>query len=239
MRKLNYLLGYDNIKIYQDTEWFKFSLDSILLPNFVRIKPSINKILDIGTGNAVIPIILSIKTKCHITGIEIQKDVFDLAIDSIKYNKLDDKINVINMDVKDYAAASESDVFDVITCNPPYFKIDENSNLNDDVHKQIARHEIKLELEDLISVSKKLLKNGGSLNLVHRPERMLEIIDIMRKNNIEPKRLKFVYPKKGKNSNILLIEGIKNGNQGLKIEDPLYVYDENSNYTNDILNYFS
>ena len=239
MKTLNYLLGYDNIKIYQDSEWFKFSLDSILLPNFVRIKPTVRTILDIGTGNAVIPIILSTKTSAKITAVEIQKDVFDLAKDSLNINKLNNNIDLINMDIKDFSKNQESDIYDVITCNPPYFKISDTSYMNEDVHKQIARHEIMLTLEDLMMVGKKLLKNGGSIYLVHRPERLLEITEAMRKNNIEPKRIKFVYPSKEKDSNIILIEGIKNGSIGLKIENPLYVYDDEKNYTKEIMNYFN
>jgi len=239
MEKLNYLLGYKDIKIYQDSEWFNFSLDSILLPNFVNIKKNTKKILDIGSGNAVIPIILSTKTDASITGIELQKDVYELGIKSLKYNSLDKKIDFINMDVKEYAKNSNSDIFDLITCNPPYFKIDDNSHINLDIHKQLARHEITLCLEDVIKISRKLLKNGGSLAMVHRPERLIEILELMKKNNIEPKRIRFVYPKEKKDANILLIEGVKDGSPGLKIEEPLYTYDNNNNYTKEILSYFS
>lgn len=239
MEKINYLLGYNNIKIFQDTDWFNFSLDSILLPNFVKLKKNVKEILDIGSGNAVIPIILSTKTDASITGIEIQKDVYELGIKSLEFNNLQDRIKWINDDVKEFSKNQESDQYDLITCNPPYFKIDENSNINDDIHKQIARHEITLCLEDIIKIGRKLLKNGGSLVLVHRPERLIEIIETMRKNNIEPKRIRFVYPKQGKNANILLIEGVKDGSVGVKIEEPLYTYNENGNYTEEILSYFS
>jgi len=239
MEKINYLLGYKDIKIYQDSEWFNFSLDSILLPNFVNIKKNTKKILDIGSGNAVIPIILSTKTSASITGIEIQKDVYEIGIKSLQYNHLEDRINFINMDVKEYANTCESDIYDLITCNPPYFKLDESSHINLDIHKQLARHEITLCLEDVIKISRKLLKNGGSLVMVHRPERLIEILELMKKNNIEPKRIRFVYPKVGKDANILLIEGVKDGSSGLKIEEPLYTYDRDNNYTEEILSYFS
>lgn len=239
MEKLNYLLGYENIQIYQDSEWFNFSLDSILLPNFVQIKKNVNKILDIGSGNAVIPILLALKSNASIEGIEIQEDVYELGKKSIEKNKLEDRIKLIHMDVKEYALSSESDIYDIITCNPPYFKFSDTSHLNDDIHKQIARHELTLCLEDVIKISRKLLKNGGSLVMVHRPERLIEIIELMRKNNIEPKRLRFVYPKQGKDANVMLIEGVKDGNPGLKIEESLYTYDQSGEYTEEILKYFS
>lgn len=239
MIKINYVLGYENLKIYQDSDWFNFSLDSILLPNFVRVKPTVHKILDIGSGNAIIPIILSKKFSCSITGVEIQKEIYNLGLKSIELNQLENCISFINDDIKEFARKMESDVYDVITCNPPYFKIGDNSSINCSVEKSIARHEISLNLETLLSVSRKLLKNGGSLYLVHRPERFLEIVDEMRKNNIEPKRVKLVYPRKEKDANILLIEGIKNGKAGLIFEDPLYVYDDNNQYTEEIMKYFS
>lgn len=239
MEKINYLLGYENIKIYQDTNWFNFSLDSILLPNFVKIKKNTNKILDIGSGNAVIPIILSTKTNASITGIEIQKDVYELGMKSLQLNQLEKRIDLIHSDVKEYAKESISDIYDLITCNPPYFKLDNDSHINEDIHKQLARHEIVLCLEDVIKISRKLLKNGGSLAMVHRPERLIEIIELMKKNNLEPKRIRFVYPKHGKDANILLIESVKDGAPGLKIEEPLYTYDESGNYTEEILSYFS
>ena len=239
MEMINDILGYKNLKIYQNDLYFSFSLDSIVLANYSTIRLRDKKIVDFCTGNAVIPIILSTKTSAKITAVEIQKDVFDLAKDSLNINNLNNNIDLINMDIKDFSKNQESDIYDVITCNPPYFKISDTSYMNEDVHKQIARHEIMLTLEDLMMVGKKLLKNGGSIYLVHRPERLLEITEAMRKNNIEPKRIKFVYPSKEKDSNIILIEGIKNGSIGLKIENPLYVYDDEKNYTKEIMNYFN
>ena len=239
METLNYLLGYKNLKIYQDTEMFNFSLDSILLPNFVTLNQKIKKILDIGCGNAVIPIILSQKTDAHITGIEIQKEAYNLAQKSVSYNNLEDKISLINMDVCDYATEIESDTFDVITCNPPYFKLNEQSHLNESPYKIIARHEVKLNLDLLFEIAKKLLKNNGTISIVHRPERLVEIIELMKKNNIEPKRVQFIYPDKTKEANILLIEGSKNGKPGLKILPPLYTHNKDGSYTEEVQAYFS
>ena len=238
METINYLLGYKNLKIYQDTDMFNFSLDSVLLPNFVTINKKVQNILDIGCGNAVIPLILSQKTKAKITGVEIQPESFELAKKSVAYNQLEDKIELINMDICEYAKALESDTFDVITCNPPFFKLGEKSHLNESPYKIIARHEVKLNLDLLFSISKKLLKNNGVISIVHRPERLVEIIDAMRKNNIEPKRVQFVYPGKNKEANILLIEGSKNGKPGIKILPPLYTHNEDGSYTDDVLKYF-
>lgn len=238
MRILNYLLGYENLKIYQDTDMFHFSLDSVLLPNFVTLNKNTKQILDIGTGNAVIPLILSTKTSAHITGIEIQKKSYQLAVDTVSLNQLDSQIQLVNEDINIYAKTCESDQYDVITCNPPFFKIGEHSHLNDSEEKIIARHELCLTLEDVMKISKKLLKNNGILALVHRPERLIEILMIMKEHNIEPKKIQFVYPKQGKKANILLIEGTKNGKSGLKVLPPLYTHKENGEYTEEISNYF-
>ncbi len=235
---VNELLNYKNLKIVQHTQMFKFSLDSVLLANFVSLKPSVKQILDIGCGNGPIPLILSTKTKASITGVEIQEKIYQLAKKSININNLEKQINIINANINEIYKSWESDIFDVIVCNPPYFKIAENARLNNNVYKTIARHEVYLTLTDIMLVSKKLLKNNGSLALVHRPERMIEIIDLMKTNNIIPKKLQFVYPKKGKSSNIMLIEGRKNGNEGLEILDPIFVFDENNEYTKEIQSFF-
>ena len=238
MEIVNRLLNYKDLKIIQNTDWFAFSLDSVLLANFVTINKNTKNIIDLCTGNAPIPIILSTKTNASITGVELQEEIYDLAKKSIDINNLQDKITILNMDVNDLIKKYETDTFDVITCNPPYFKVKETSNLNDSRIKMIARHEIYLELDEIFSLSKKLLKNNGIISIVHRPERLIEIIESMRKNNIEPKKIRFVYPKRNSECNILLIEGAKNGNPGLKIMPPLYVHDENGNYLDEIQEMF-
>lgn len=239
MEVINDLLGYQDLKIYQNTDMFQFSLDSVMLANFVTINKKINNILDIGTGNAVIPIILSKKTNAKITGVEIQKQSYELACKSLKINNLEKRIEVINDDIKNYYKNIETETFDVITCNPPFFKLEEQSNLNDSVYKKIARHEIALNLEDIIQISKKLLKNKGRLAMVHRPERLIEIITIMKNNNIEPKKICFLYPKQNKEANILLIEGIKNGKPGIKILPPIISHNEDGSYSDKIKIFFS
>lgn len=239
MEKFNYLLGHENLKIYQNSDMFNFSIDSILLPNFVTLNNKIKKILDIGTGNAVIPILLTTKTKALIDAVEIQKDVFELGEKSIKYNKLECQIKIYNQDIKEYYKNIESDTYNTITCNPPFFKIIKTNRVNEKEYKTIARHEIKLNLEDIMIISKKLLKNNGNLAIVHRTDRLIDIIELMRKYNIEPKRIRLVYPKENTDSNIILIEGTKNGKPGLKILKPLICHDEFDNYSSEIKQYFN
>lgn len=236
MKVTNYLLGYENLKIIQDPEMFNFSLDSVLLPNFITINKNINKILDIGTGNGPIPLILSTKTKASIIGIELQKEVYEMAKETVKLNNLEKQIKIIKGDIKDNSF--ENETFDIITCNPPYFEVKEKSKFNKNDYKTIARHEINLNLDELFKTSRKILKNGGIIGLVHRPERLVDILTTMRKYNIEPKKIRFIYPKKNKEANILLIEGKKNGNKGLKIIEPLYTHNEDGSYTEEIKKYF-
>lgn len=234
MEIVNRLLNYKDLKIVQNTDWFAFSLDSVLLANFVTINKSTKNIIDFCTGNAPIPLILSTKSNAEITGVEVQKEIYDLAKKSIEINKLEDRINLLNMNIRDLPKKYETDTFDVITCNPPYFKVKESSNLNKNDIKSVARHEIEIELEEVFSLARKLLKNNGIISMVHRPERLVEILEVMKKNNIEPKKLQFVYPKVNSECNIILIEGSKNGNPGLKILPPLYVHDENGKYLEEI-----
>ena len=238
MKVINYLLGYKDLKIVQDNEMFNFSLDSVLLPNFVTLNKKIDRILDIGCGNAPIPLILSTKTKASITGVEIQKEVYDLALETVKLNKKDNQINIINKDINDYYKEIETDSFDVITCNPPFFKYIETSNINKNDYKTIARHEVKLNLNQLFSIAKKLLKNNGVIAIVHRPERFVEVVEEMKNNNIEPKKVQFVYPKKNMEANIMVIEGSKNGKPGLKILPPIYSHQDNGEYTEEVKKYF-
>lgn len=230
MEVVNSLLNYKNLKIVQNTSWFTFSLDSVLLANFVTINKKIKKVIDIGTGNAPIPLILYNKTKADIYGVEIQDNIYDLAKKTIDINNYNDRIILLNDDINNIYENFESDYFDVITCNPPYFKVEKESIFNNNDSKTIARHEIYLNLESLFKIAKKLLKNNGVIAIVHRPERLIEIIKLMIENKIEPKRLQFIYPKYNTESNLILIEGMKNGASGLKVLQPLYVHDDNGNY---------
>ena len=238
MEVLNDLVGYKNMKIYQNTDWFSFSLDSVLLPNFVTLRKNVKNIIDLGTGNAPIPLILTTRTNAKITAVEIQKDVYELAKKTVELNKLDDRIELINIDILDLKSIYESDSFDVVVSNPPYFKLNESSNVNDDIHKIIARHEKCLNLEQLAYMAKYLLKNNGVFAMIHRTDRLIEIINVLSKNNLQVKKLRFIYPKEDTESNMVLVEATKNGNVGLKLLPPLYVHDEDGNYTEEVLKYF-
>ena len=238
MEVLNDLVGYKDLKIFQNTEWFSFSLDSVLLPNFVTLNKNIERIMDLGCGNAPIPLILSTKTDAKIIGVEIQKDSYDLAKKTVLYNHLEDRIELLNMDMKELRNIYSSDSVDVITCNPPYFKYLETSNLNEDEHKVIARHEKMITLEEVVSLSRYLLKNNGVLAMVHRTDRLIEIISLFQKYGLEVKKIRFVYPKINTESNMVLIEGRKNGKVGLKLLSPLYAHNEDGSYTDEVLKMF-
>lgn len=238
MKVLNDLVGYKNLSIYQNPDWFSFSLDSVLLPNFVTLNKNIKVVMDLCCGNAPIPLILSTKTDAKIIGVEIQKDVYELAKESVSYNNLEDRIELLNIDIKNLKDLYNSDSIDVITCNPPYFKYSNNSNINDDIHKVIARHEKMITLEEIIDISHYLLKNNGCLAMVHRTDRLIEIISLFNKYGLEVKKLRFIYPKVNTESNLILIEGRKNGNTGLKVLPPLYVHTEDGNYREEVLKMF-
>lgn len=238
MEVRNRLLNFKNTYIYQNDDWFKFSLDSVLLANFVTINLRTKKILDLATGNAPIPMLLTYRTKAKIYGVEIQKEIYELGQKSVIENNMLNQINLFNFDVKDLNKHLGFEQFDVVTCNPPYFKTNDKKLFNDNKIKAIARHEIFLNLDDVCSIASKSLKNKGIFALVHRPERFLEILDTMRKYNIEPKRIQFVHPKMEKEANMVLIEGIKNGNSGIKLLNPIIVYDEENNYNKSIKKMF-
>ena len=238
MKVRNRLLNFGDNIIYQDNEYFLFSLDSMLLANFVSIRLTDKKIIDLCSGNAPVPMLLSFRTKARIFGVELQKYIYDMGVESIRENCMDNQIYFINDDVKNIRNIFDSESFDIVTCNPPYFKYNKNSLVNINEGKAIARHEVSLNLEDVIINASYLLKNNGTFAIVHRPERLVEIINLMQKYNIEPKRLRMVYPKEKKNANIILVEGVKNGKSGLKIEQPLIVYDKNNKYDDEVRKMF-
>ena len=238
METINDLVGYKNLKIYQNDDWFKFSLESVLLPNFVNINLRCNNILDLCTGNAPIPLILSTKTKAKIIGVEYQKDIYEMAVKTVKINKLEEQITIINEDVKNLNKLFSGDYFDLITVNPPYFKNNALSIKNDDIHKTLARHEILINLDEIIKISAFLLKNNGHFAMVHRTERFFEVIDVLRKYNLSPKRIQFIYPKEDKESNLFMVDCIKNGKLEVKFEKPMYVHNNDGTYREEIKRIF-
>lgn len=231
--RLDYLLAED-LRIIQSPSVFAFSLDAVLLAKFVYVPIQKGNLIDLCTGNGVIPLLLSTRTKGTITGVEIQKRLFDMAVRSVQYNHLEHQIKIIHGDILDMPKQLGYGKFDVVTCNPPYFKTPGQEELNKNEYFAIARHEILCTLEDAIRVSSQLVRPGGKVAFVHRPGRFLEMIELMKKYRVEPKRIRFVYPKLGKEANTLLVEGIKDGNPDLKILPPLIVYDDQNNYTDEV-----
>jgi tRNA1(Val) A37 N6-methylase TrmN6 len=238
MKVKNRLLNFTNTIIYQDDDYFLFSLDSVLLANFVTLKLTDKKIIDLCSGNGPVPMLMSFRTKARIFGVEIQKYIYDMGKLSIKENHMDKQIELINEDVNKLNKIYDAESFDVVTCNPPYFKYQQNSLINDNDGKSIARHEVLIKLEDILKISSYLLKNGGTFAMVHRPERLIEIINMMQKFGIEPKKMRFVYPKEGKNANMVLVEGVKNGKSNLKLLPPLIVHNEKGEYVPEIKKMF-
>ena len=217
---INYLLAHNDLKIIQRKDMFNFSLDTVLLSQFCTINKDVKNIVDFGTNNAAIPLLLSKRTLKKIIGIEIQDEAVDLARRNVEMNDLNDQIEIVHV------------------CNPPFFEVGENSNLNDNEYLTIARHEIKIDLEGIISAAAYLLDNKGRFAIVHRPDRMIDILNIMQKYDIEPKRIRFVYPKMNRDSHVLLVEGMYKGKKGLKIEPPLYAHNDDGSYSNEVRRMF-
>ena len=219
----NDLFDYPNMCIYQETQSFKFSLDSILLSEFVDFKKTDQQILDICSGNAVIPMVLSTKTKLPITAFEIQKNIFDLGIMSLKENNLENQIKLINNDIKNIANYCNYENYDIITCNPPYFKVEPQGFINKSSNLSIARHEICLELEDIFKISFKYLKNLGRLYLVHRVSRLDEIIILANKYRMNVKVIQLISTNKDNKPYLVLVKCVKNSKNGVIINSPINI----------------
>ncbi len=239
---LNDLLGYDGLKIIQHPDMFNFSLDSTLLGNYATLNKNAYKIVDLCTGNAPVPLFLSLRSpKIEITGVEIQDVSYDLATRNVAVNGLENRIKIVHGDLKGIHEKIGKSTYDVVTCNPPYFKVNQDSNLNKNDYLTIARHEVLATLDDVVQEASLLLKQGGRFAMVHRPDRLIDIIETFKKYRIEPKRMRLVYPRINREANVLLIEGIKGGKPGnLRIENPLFVYENETsvNYSREILDLF-
>lgn len=226
-------LERNGYQIIQDRERFCFGIDAVLLTGFVNVSRG-EKVLDLGTGTGIIPILLEAKTEGeHFTGLEIQTESADMAERSVALNRLCEKINIVCGDIKEASSIFGASTFDVVTTNPPYMT-ESHGLKNPDEPKAIARHEIKCTLEDVIRESSKVLKPGGKFFMVHRPRRMVEIIEVMRKYKIEPKRIKLVHPFANREANMILIEGRRGGKPMMKVEPPIIVYKEQGVYSDEI-----
>ncbi len=227
-------LGFKHLKIIQNKTGFCFGIDSILLSDFAKKIKEKSKVLDLGTGTGIIATLLCGKTKLkEIIGVEVQKEVYEMAKKSIQLNHLENKFKMINEDILHLNKIYEKNSFDVIVSNPPYKK--KNTGIkNEEEKKTFARHETTATLEDFIKISKELLKEQGEFYMVHRPDRLVDIMEYMRKYKIEPKIIRFVYSNLNSKPKILLIKGVKNAKPFLKVENNLYIYKENGEYTKEI-----
>lgn len=226
-------LQLKGIKIIQKKNAFRFGIDAVLLANFSKIKRKA-KVIDLCSGTGIVAFIIAGKTEAsEITGLEIQKEMVDMAQRTAEYNNLKSKVKIVCGDLKDNKLLSEIQRADVVTVNPPY-KLKNSGIVNPNDKNAIARHEICCTLEDVIAASRLLLKDNGRLFMVHRPERLADILCLMRKYKIEPKRIGMVHPSINKTANIVLIEGQRDGGKFLKFDPPLYVHNEDGSYTEEI-----
>ncbi|WP_199287986.1 tRNA1(Val) (adenine(37)-N6)-methyltransferase [Culicoidibacter larvae] len=235
---LNDLLGFEGMKIIQRKDMLNFSLDSVLLANFVTLNTGIKTIFDIGTGNAPVPLFLSQKTKAKIYGIEIQEESVDLARRSVAINHLEEQIEICHFDVNEVGNFFPHSIADVVVSNPPFFKFSESAIINQNDALTVARHEVRLNLEQLVKQAAFLLKNNGYFAMVHRPDRLIEIIEVLQKYRLEPKRIQFIYPKVGRDAHMLLIEARFNGNVGVKVLPPIYAHNEDGSYSDYVVKCF-
>lgn len=218
---MQYSLKLRDLIITQDTNLQSFTLDSVLVADYVKINRKLKKILDIGSGNGVISMLLAKKSTAKITAVEILESSHNLALKNFKNNNLD--IEAINCDIKEYLKG-EQQIFDAIVSNPPYFKIPKKeTQMKNKDELKIARHETNLTLTELINISSRLLKNNGHLYLVFRTERLNDILDMLKNNNLAAKSLKFVYTRENANSLLTLLDAKKGAKQELVIEPPLYI----------------
>ena len=227
-------LERSGLKIIQDDEKFCFGMDAVLLSGFIKAKAK-EKVLDLGSGTGIIPILLTAKTEADkFYGLEIQKDMADMAARSVALNNLQEKVQIIEGDIKKAVDIFGPAAFDVVCSNPPYMN-DMHGIKNPKEPLAIARHEVKCSLHDVLSQSAKLLKTGGRFYMVHRPHRLEDIMSELRQLKLEPKRMRFVHPYKDKEANMVLIEAVKNGGSFLKVEAPLIIYKDVNVYTEELL----
>ena len=225
-------LQLKGLKLIQDKTGFCFGIDAVLLANFAKVKNNA-KVVDLGTGTGIIPILIAGKSKASkIVGVEIQEEVYEMATRSVKLNNLEDRVEIVNADIKTIDKELEVHGYHVATSNPPYMHMDGIKNPND--KKAISRHEVLCDLEDVIRAASRLVMPRGKFFMIHRPIRLVDIVTLGRKYNLEPKVIQFVHPRANKAPNLVLVEFTKDGKPELKILDPLYVYDENGNYTKEI-----
>lgn len=231
--RLDHLLTRE-LKIIQSPEVFSFSLDAVLLARFAGIPPK-GRILDLCTGNGVIPLLLSTRTEANIVGVEIQPRLADMAERSVRLNGLQHRIAIREADLR--AWSPDTEPFDAVTVNPPYLPKDSGERKSNP-HHALARHEVGCTLEDVVAACSRSVRTGGRVAIVHRPARLVDLIHLMRQHRIEPKRLRFVHPRLDAEANMILIEGMKNGKPEMRLLPPLVVYGDGRAYTQELLDVF-
>ncbi|MBZ9632837.1 tRNA1(Val) (adenine(37)-N6)-methyltransferase [Clostridium sp. FP1] len=231
-------LNLKGIQVIQKKDDFRFGVDAVLLANFAKVRKNA-KVVDLCSGTGIIPFILAGKTYASdLIGVELQEEFVEMANRSIKLNKLEDKMKFICGDLKDIALIKSIPKVDIVTVNPPY-KLQNSGLINLNDKNAIARHEICCTLEDVIIAIRILLRDSGRVYMVHRPDRLVDILCTMRKHRIEPKRIRMVHPSVNKAPNIVLIEGQRDGGTFLKWETPLYVHSEDGGYTQEIIDMYN
>lgn len=227
-------LQFKDLKIIQNSQGFCFGIDAILLSDFAKDMKKSELVVDLCTGTGVIPILLAGKTEAKkIIGVEIQEECADMAKRSVALNNLENRVEIINIDLKFLKNVIPSATVDVVTVNPPYMKKG-TGIINEKNAIIISKHEVSCTLEDVIKEAARLLKFNGEFYMIHKSERIADVFCTMRKYKIEPKRVRFVYPQVDKPSNLVLVEGTRSGKEFLKHEKPLIVYKENKEYTDEI-----
>lgn len=219
--------------IIQKQNGFKFGIDAVLLSDFAKDTRSKNT-LDLCTGTGIVPLLLSVKTDTpRICGLEIQSEIAQMAKRSVEYNKIGKRVEIVEGDLKNAVEIYGRCSFDKITCNPPYMK--KGTAVRNEIDtKSISRHEVMCTLDDIMRVSRELLVSKGRFFMIHRPSRLADILCAMRKYRVEPKRIRFIHPEVNKAPNLVLVEGMKDGGEELKFLPPLYVYNEDGTYTEEI-----
>lgn len=226
-------LGIKGYRIIQKEQGFCFGMDAVLLSDFASVKDG-GRVLDLGTGTGILPILMEAKTKAsYLAGLEIQPEMARMARRSVQLNHLESKVKIVEGDIKEASAIFSHDSFDTVTSNPPYM-IGQHGLVNPSDTKAVARHEILCTFSDVSEAAKKVLKNRGKLFLVHRSFRLAEILNQLSEDGLEPKRVRFVHPYQDKESNIFLLEAVKGGKSRMIVEPPLVVYEAPNRYTDEI-----
>ncbi|ADL11599.1 tRNA1(Val) (adenine(37)-N6)-methyltransferase [Acetohalobium arabaticum] len=227
-------LIHSNLQIIQSSNHFAFAIDAVLLADFVEIKPK-DRVIDLGTGTGVIPLLLTGKNDPdQIVGIEIQVKLAEMAQRSVLYNKLEDVIEIKKADIRQLKEVFAAESFDVVVSNPPYLPLGQGK-VNPDSSIALARHELKVKLEDVVEISSYLVRYKGRVSYIYRVERLDELLEVMNYYNLQPKYMRLIQPEGDKACNLVLVTGIKGANSGLEVDKPLIIYRDNGEYTEEVL----